>query len=455
MQPPLFLALEIEAVGLSSPFEFPGRELAPARIPGPSRLSRSAGSPPNVASPGCAHGGRDYAAAPQRGSCSCARAPASTAGAANRIVPTLPLHPGPLNTRQRMPWPVCADADPCAGPAPPGAGTSRGAHARAARLRAGSHRVPPSARPSSAAELRAAEVVPWLRRTLPAWTRPPPAPVPAELPQGRGGHGKSKPGRYPGARVPGPLRGSPPSASPNAPDPETRPSLLVTSQTLRVGLRRDPQAGLQSPSSLSSLGSGPCSHTGHPLSLETEFRLRSCGPTGRRRNPANALRGLLPASAAASVKWRPTFPRPSRWLLRVGRRTDGLLGTLEGLAQPTPGAVCRSRPRGGAQTGRAPACPAVHPASPPGLGGGGEGPAPPAGRLLSTPARSSAPRCREAEHPSRPTVGPYYRAPQTPWRADPGLQGRGRAAEALVPAGAVYHLPTFTKKEKPSLKQSH
>ena len=32
-------------MGLSSPFEFPGRRLAPARIPGPSRLSRSAGSP--------------------------------------------------------------------------------------------------------------------------------------------------------------------------------------------------------------------------------------------------------------------------------------------------------------------------------------------------------------------------------------------------------------------------
>ncbi|XP_053061831.1 uncharacterized protein LOC128312378 isoform X1 [Acinonyx jubatus] len=94
----LFFMQEIAAVGLNSPAELPGAEFGP-RTPGPNGLSPgSAGSPQMRLPPRRAQGARRSG--------------------------------GPFKIRPRMWLRVRADPEPCAHPAPLGAGTWRRAHPR-------------------------------------------------------------------------------------------------------------------------------------------------------------------------------------------------------------------------------------------------------------------------------------------------------------------------------------
>lgn len=159
---------------------------------------------------------------------------------------------------------------------------------------------------------------------------------------------------FPAAASRRPLGGSPPSASPNAPEPGT----LSLSRLPKSACAGFTSRFAKPPPLPSSLGRGPCPHTGDPLSLKPNFALGPAGCTRRRRNPGNA------AGIASCLSFGICAPSQVYGGRLENGRTDGKPPAAS--AHHPLGHVCEARSRGGAEPGRGPllllstlACPVV------------------------------------------------------------------------------------------------
>lgn len=276
-------------MGPNCPFE-PGRELAPGSGPEPA-LAEAPGASDDP-SPAARTVGRDRQPPSPAAAATARAATAAGSDKRNRFRTLPPSTPEPLNTRQRIPSfgfrrsQACGPTPRPESPAPPGAGTRalpapRGRPPR----RPGAASSPQSPGPAAA----------------PEWARVDAAVASCSRPRARADRALMTTKTANRVAFPGPRPASrgwePVLGIRRRPEPRTSAEPPRTDEAPHVGLRANPQFGLQSRCPL--LGRGPCPHAaGSARKRNFVFGLKCSAPrrcdAGRGGRGARR-RGCLPA----------------------------------------------------------------------------------------------------------------------------------------------------------------